>query len=111
MESPLTERDWKYLRRIHDEMLATLCARINKAAAEMASDSSSSPYQQYLKLYQHVQDSDHIVAECFNDWRRSTLSNRILSLRYHRLLTDEHVQGLSAEAQQWLNKVEKVLNE
>ena len=99
MEGPLKERDWKYLGSIRDEMLAALCTRINKRATEIASDSRENPHKRYLKLYRYIQDSDLTVGECFNDWRRSTLSRRILSLRRHRLLTDEHVHGLSEEAQ------------
>jgi hypothetical protein len=109
MEGPLKERDWKYLRSLHDEMLATLCTRINKGAAALALERAGNAHEQYLKLYRYIRDSDEIVAECFNDWRRSTFGNRILSLRRHRLFTEEHVMGLSPEAQQWLRNVETML--
>jgi hypothetical protein len=37
MEGPVTERDWKYLRSIKDEMLYALCLRINEKAVAIGS--------------------------------------------------------------------------
>jgi hypothetical protein len=109
MDGPLKERDWKYLRSLHDEMLGRLCAVINKGAAALATEQGASAHDLYLKLYRYIHDSDNIVGECFNDWRRSTLSTKILSLRRHGLLTNKHVLGLSPDAQQWLKTVEDLL--
>jgi hypothetical protein len=39
------------------------------------------------------------VADCFNDWRRSNILDKLLMLRRHQLLTDEHVSRLSAQTQ------------
>jgi hypothetical protein len=108
MPGPIQERDWKWLREIHDEMLSQLCSDILRDAAEIACADGPSAHEQYLKLYRRIQDSDAIIGECFNDWRRSTLSIKILNLRRHGLLTDRHVQRLSASAQDWLHKVEEM---
>lgn len=105
MDGPLKERDWKYLRSIHDELLHKLCADINRRAAELATCRGENPYKQYLLLYRYIQDADSIIADCFNDWRRSRLALKIMQLRHHGLLTDEHVSNLSPEAQDWLRKV------
>jgi hypothetical protein len=108
MDGPIQERDWKFLREIHDEMLHRLCSDINRDAAEIACADGPSSHEQYLKLYRHIHDSDAIIGECFNDWRRSTLSIKILKLRRQGLLTDSHVQRLSPSAQDWLHKVEEM---
>lgn len=107
MSGPIKERDWKYLRSIRDEMLHTLCARINRKAAEIVAAEGSSPHKQYLKLYRHIEESDDIIADCFNDWRRSNVSAKIMFLRRHGLLRNEYVQNLSKGAQEWLIKVEE----
>jgi hypothetical protein len=101
MDGPILERDWKYLRSIHDEILDELCSRILKKADEIANAETDRPHHRYLALFKHIQDSDDIVADCFNDWRRSNISNKILNLRHNRLLTDEHVIHMSSSAQDW----------
>ncbi|MDT8325716.1 MAG: hypothetical protein RRA94_16495, partial [Bacteroidota bacterium] len=85
MEGPLEERDWKYMRRIHDEMLHVLCRRINYKAAEIAGREFGNPHEHYLELFTHVRESDKIVADCFNDWRRSNIHRKIRALREHDL--------------------------
>ena len=109
MEGPLKERDWKYMRSIHDELLHKLCADINRRAAEIATaEGPGNPHEQYLALYRYIQDSDSIIGDCFNDWRRSKLSLKIRHLRHHGLLTDKHVNNLSTEAQGWLRNIEEI---
>ena len=106
MEGFLKEKDWKYMRSIHDEMLHKLCADINRRAAEIATSSPGNPHDQYLALYRYIQESDAVIADCFNDWRRSRLSLKIMNLRYHGLLTNQYIKKLSAEAQEWLRRIE-----
>ncbi|MEJ2689818.1 MAG: hypothetical protein P8130_07690 [Deltaproteobacteria bacterium] len=97
MSRKIPERDWKYLRKIQPEMLDALCARINRHAIQLLQSTEKTEHEKYLELYRHVNDSDQIVADCFNDWRRSNIWLKILALRRHGLLTDEHVSQLSKE--------------
>jgi hypothetical protein len=108
MTGPIQERDWKYLRNIHDELLNELCSRIIAKAVEIATAEKGNPHQRYLTLYRHFKKSDGIIAECFDDWRRSTISGRIICLRHYELLTDEHVKHMSEKAQEWLHMVEEL---
>jgi hypothetical protein len=108
MEGPTTEHDWKYLRGIHDEMLHALCSRINEKAAAIATARTGNPRQQYGELYAHLQDSNRIVTDCFDAWRRLRLPEIILSLRRHSLLLDHHIAHLSDSAKEWLSTAEKV---
>ena len=110
MTGPIQERDWKYLRSIHDELLNELCSRILTKAGEIAAGEKGSAHKRYLELCRHIEKSDDIIAVCFNDWRRSTISNRIVSLRHHKLLTEEHVKHMSEKAQEWLRMVEEIMN-
>lgn len=108
MEGPLQEKDWKYMRSIKDELLQELCSRINRQSKQILDDETKTEHRRYGDLYGHIKDSDRIVAECFNDWRRSRLGERIISLRYHKLLTDEHIKELTDSGQEWLANVEKM---
>ena len=111
MDGPIKERDWKYMRTIHDEMLHALCARINKRASGIVTSGADDPHKLYLKLYKHIETSDDIIGECFNDWKRSRISAKIIALRVHKLMSDSHVEGLSDSAQAWLSKVETMHKE
>ena len=54
-----------------------------------------------------MRDSNKVVADCFDDWRRSNIGMQILLLRRHGLFLDSHVEGLSDSAQEWLAMVEE----
>jgi hypothetical protein len=102
------ERDWKYLRSIHDEMLSSLCDRINRQAADIIQAPAVSEHAKYQGLHKHIQEADDIIAACFNDWRRSTIAHRASSLRRHKVLTQDQFDHLSPGAQEVLTTLESV---
>ena len=108
MADSIPERDWKYMRSIHDEILAALCDRINSQSEVILKQGQNTPHKTYLDLYRHIQDSDDIIARCFNDWRRSTLQMKISALLENGLLTDAHIQNLSPEAQERLRALKEL---
>src|ERR1043165_4951475 len=95
--SDIPERDWKYLRSIKDEMLETLCKRINDEASRIVTSKSGSRHDKYLRLFKHVMDHDDNMGHCFNDWRRSNIKMHLLWLDREQLLTAEHLSHLSEE--------------
>jgi len=96
------ERDWKYMRKVQEDLLATLCERVNGQAMDILKSEANSEHEKYGHLYRHVKESDDIVADCFDDWRRSTLLMKLLALQRHGLLTSDHMQHLSGETQERL---------
>lgn len=98
----IPERDWKHLRSIEKELLAELCGRINRKALEILQTQEVGEYERYLLLYRHIEKSDKIVADCFNDWRRSTIMLKLLLLRKHKLLSAEITAKLSEETRERL---------
>jgi len=107
MDGPLQEKDWKTMRSMKDELLQELCSRINQQSKQILKDETKTEHLRYGDLYGHIKVSNQIIADCFDDWRRSRLSMKILSLRHHKLLTDEHVKKLTESGQEWLTNVEK----
>lgn len=95
MTIQVSESDWKYLRERKVDFLSTLCGRINEQSKDILNDQSVSEHEKYLKLYKHIMGSDKIVAECFNDWRRSNIWLKIQFLRHHGILTGEHLNQMS----------------
>ena len=98
----ILESDWKYMKKLRPALLEELCARNNKAAFGILKNEHMSDLKKHRALYQHVKDSDRQVALCFDDWRRSTFYLRLIALDQHQLLSGEHVQNLSEEAQKKL---------
>lgn len=59
-------------------------------------DSSSSQQEKFLRLCSHIAEQKRVVADCFDDWRRSNTLSKLLVLQNYHLPTDEHLSHLSA---------------
>ena len=106
--TPPPERDWKYMKKIKEDLIAVLCGQINGQAMDILKSDANSERERYGRLYQHVQGSDDIVSDCFDDWRRSTLLMKLVALQRHSLLTSDHMQHLSEETQKRLKALKKL---
>ena len=96
MSIQLPESDWKYLRKISPELLETLSRRVNDELRALLARTNFPETEKRREAYDLVRKGDDAVAECFDDWRRSTLMEKCLFLQRHGLLTDEHRAHLSA---------------
>jgi hypothetical protein len=83
-------------------LLAELCERFNSQSLKILNSIEKSPHEKYLALYRHLQKSDAIIALCFNDWRRSTLSQRLIQIQHHGLLSPEHFNHMSGRLKEVL---------
>ena len=106
METSIPEKDWKYLRSVQAELLSLLCGRINRKAMEILGSAEESEFNKYKKLYQHILDSDEIIAKCFDDWRRSNIRFKLFMLHSYGLLTEENMRHLSDETKNRLASME-----
>ena len=106
--TPPPERDWKYMKKVKEDLLATLCEQINGQAMDILKSEANSEHERHGRLYRHVQESDDIVAECFDDWRRSTLLMKLVALQRHGLLTSDYMQHLSEETQKRLKALKEL---
>lgn len=108
MKTAIPEIDWKYLRSVQSELLSSLCERINRKAMEILRSGEMSEYEKYKKLYQHMLDSDELVAKCFDDWRRSNIRLKVVMLHSNSLLTEENMRHLSDETKNILNSINQL---
>jgi hypothetical protein len=106
MSDRIPERDWKYMRRIQPDLLDALSGRINQRSLAILSDEAKSAHESYQRLYGHVLESDEVVADCFDDWRRSNLVIKLIFLRRHGLLKNEHLENLSESTRGTLKALE-----
>ncbi len=88
-------------------MLERLCARIlNEVHNESdGSQIKGSLYQQYLKVFKTIQNMDEIVADCFDDWRRSRFILILLQLVRNNVITGEELSGFSEETKNRLASI------
>lgn len=93
------ERDWKYLQSIKKELLEELSRRICIEIRRVLDTTGVSENEKRLKIYDIVHDRDLIVAQCFDDWKRSALYERCRALQKHGLLKPEHGSNFSPEMQ------------
>jgi hypothetical protein len=105
----LPESDWKHLSRLKPLALDRLCQRILAEARALSEQAAAGEYHRaYLALYRHIQDQDRVVADCFNDWRRTQAIFLLMHWRGQGLLTEEEYAGFSAETRNvvdsWLTR-------
>lgn len=96
----LPESDWKKLRLIREKALARLCTR---ALTQIHSKSDpvhiENAHETYLEVYKLVNESDELVADLFDDWRRSMAFIRLMGWLSQGLVTEEEFRSLSQETQ------------
>ncbi len=100
----IKESDWKYLRNLKKVLLDRLCNRIlDDIRTECGLEKrEQDAHEQYLKVYDLIKKKDKMVAECFDDWRRSNVIFNILFLIKYKVITDEEVAQLSDETKERL---------
>jgi len=96
------------MNKVKEDLLVDLCEHINGQAMDILKLEANSEHERYGRLYRHVQESDGIVADCFDDWRRSTLLMKLVALQRHGLLTSDHMQHLSEETQKRLKALKEL---
>ena len=95
----IPERDWRYLRSIQPEMLEELSGRILDEITSFIAAVGPTKAEKRRKLYDIVHQREKIVAECFDDWRRSRAYERCWALRKYDLLKAEHISQFTPESQ------------
>lgn len=97
MYRQLPEEDWRYMKKISAGLLDALCKRINAESIVILKGGAGSEHEKFLRHYRHIRESNMVVAECFDDRRRSTLLERLEAIDRQGLLAPDHLERLSAE--------------
>jgi hypothetical protein len=85
------ETDWKRLRALHDVALNRYCAQIIEECAAIIADSAASPHERYLRLYRVIAERDSIIRTVFDDLRRSTALQPLISIVALHLVTPDEL--------------------
>ena len=106
----LPERDWTTFQEIRVEMLEALCARINGKALKIINRKGMGNHEKYIKLNKHIRKSDKIMANCFDDFKRSTLNLTLIKLHKEKLLTDRFLEKFSGATRELLETTKELQN-
>ncbi len=109
MLKDIKESDWKYLRKLTPLLLERACAKINlEAEALLKNPGNIDQHRLYLTLYKHYEEKDNVIADCFNDHRRSTAIYKILHLLHHEIISDAEFEGFSSETKEIIERIRSV---
>jgi hypothetical protein len=89
------EPDWKTLRALQPILLDRLCTRILDEMRGVMDDTSQTPHQRYLKIFELLQDRNDDIAAGFDDMRRSRAIARLANIHALGLFTDEEFERFS----------------
>jgi hypothetical protein len=93
----IPERDWKLLRDLKPVLLDRFCAEVLRKAAEIATASTGSRHDCYLKLYKFLHNEDEKLAAAFNEHSRSKAIWKLMQIHALGLLTDAEFMSFSEE--------------
>ena len=104
--SDITERDWKIFRRLGKIALDRHCKQTLDRVEEIVHSENLSHHARYLELYKFVQDRDKLMADAFDDARRSTAVAQLVRMVSLGLVSENEMAELSEElrerVQLWL---------
>ena len=109
MSRDFPETDWKTLSRLKPLALDRLCQRILTTSEDIIVRANEGGYHSaYLEVYKHIESSDRILSNCFNDWKRSQAFFILANWRREKLVTDEEFADFSEETRMVVEGLSKM---
>ena len=97
MTRDIRESDWKVLKQLHEVALNRFCQQALSDIEGIVTDTSRTPHQRYIALYEIVQRRDKEIVKVFDNLKRSTAFLQIAALRSRHLLESEEFLRFSEE--------------
>lgn len=89
---PLTERDWKHLRRLQPIALDRFCTRVLGECQRVLTRHDATAHERYLELFRLLGTRDDELSRAFDDMRRSRAMDRLIAMKRLALLTDQEME-------------------
>jgi hypothetical protein len=98
MMKQFPESDWQKLRVIRERALQRYCAGILVwLRTQVETENLENAHKRYLAIYKEIDERDNLLADLFNDWRRSSAMMTLMSWTAHGLVTQDEFESLSEE--------------
>lgn len=101
----IKESDWKYLRKIKDEILNRHCDAILEAVDLIIQNRKGAEHKSYIQIYSLINKKDDEIAITYNDLKRSNAIEKICNMRRHLAMTDDEFSKFSEETQNIVNRI------
>ena len=108
MSRDIRESDWKLFRELHPIALNRFCERVLSEITHIASDAAKTPHARYGDIFALVRERDRLLAQAFDDKRRSTALLQLAIIHSHGLLTEEELARFSPEARDAITWRERI---
>ena len=90
----IPEKDWKQLRAMQSEKLSVACERILGKAEGMLKERTENEHEAFLKLWEETNNGNRLIAELFDDLRRSNAIVKLVAWRKNNLLSYIFLRGV-----------------
>lgn len=101
----LKESDWKYLRKIKDEILNRHCDAILETVELIIQNRKGAEHKSYIQIYSLINKKDDEIAITYNDLKRSNAIEKICHMRRNLAMTDDEFSKFSEETQNIVNSI------
>lgn len=99
----IRESDWRYFREVRGTLLERFSQETLDQMVEIARAGEGSPHVRYLRIFEFIQKRDDLLADLFDNPRRSIAVLQILHMRTIGLMRDEEFAGFSEALRDRLN--------
>ena len=106
--SRISEKDWKIIRSMKDNLLNVACSRILKRIYALIKNEEESAHEIYLQLWKTMRDEDKEISICFDDIKRSNAVFKASVWKRNGLISDDQIKRFSDETQQRIRNIEEL---
>ena len=106
MHDHIPEADWITVRDISRLALDRLCQRVLDEITAIANDPDKGAHAKYGEIYRLIQDRDKIIADAFDDLKRSNALFKIATMKRLGVISNDELARFSQDT---LDRVAKVV--
>ena len=103
--SDIPEKDWKLLKSIKEAKLNIACEEILVGVGSIIASKGNENHKAYLEVWEKVQSGDGVIAEMFNDLRRSNAVLKLATWKRNGLLTEKELSEFTEETQSSIKNI------
>ena len=86
----IPEGDWKYLKRIKDEILKDVCGKVFLDIEKISQERKGQKHDSYLKIWDLLRKKDREISDMFDDLKRSNAILKIANMLDSGALQEHH---------------------
>ena len=106
MNARIKESDWKIFSKFYQVALDRFCKRVIEEVRSEITEVTDGYHDRYLRVYKLIQRRDKILADAFDNPRRSNALILLAFIRQQGLLTEEELMQLSPETRNAIGVIE-----